>query len=712
MEKQKKKRLKRYIAWGSLAVFAAILAVMPMLASSRQTAEGPEASILSAEAARADVDTVLLGGGTLSGEAAVEITIPASVKLTEYLVENGDLVSAGDPIARVDRVTVMTAVTQVQETMEYLAGEIEEVRGDVVSEAVTAGGGGTVKLVCAREGESVQEVMLRDGALAVLSLDGRMAVELETEAALSAGDGVTVTLSDGTAVKGTVKSNLEGVLTVTIADDGYAIGETVQVSTEDGTNLGSGALYIHNQWNATAYAGTVAEIKVSEGDEVDPGDTLMELENTGVTSEFETLTAQRREYEALMLELFQMYQSQLLTAPVDGMVSGVDEDSAYLLSDAGEGWSLNLLLNAPNGDDETLYTSFIGQVAQVGIDGLVMKMNPQKLEITDYTDLSAIPTAPELMTEDAVYTDDAPIYAYVDEAWVQVEPAVVQAGDLLLFALDGEGNFVWVIRIAAQTEPEVTEQTEPAAPSEPTEPTVPEEPTEPSEPVTPTVPDAGTQPEASYPQTGGSTQGGLSGGFSGGFAGGYSGGTVETEPEFEAYSLDTVTVASVTPQGEMTLEITVDELDIGSLSLGQTAGLTVNALTGRHFTATVTEIANSGTSDGGNSKFTVELTLERAADMLPGMNATASITLDTAADVLTVPVAALYDEGGKTVVYTSFDEEAGTLGNPVEVTVGVSDGENAQILAGLEEGAVCWYEYYDTLYISDAPETGGFPFMR
>ena len=46
MDKAKKKRLKSYIAWISLAALVVLLAVMPLLARQEAEEEGPVASIL------------------------------------------------------------------------------------------------------------------------------------------------------------------------------------------------------------------------------------------------------------------------------------------------------------------------------------------------------------------------------------------------------------------------------------------------------------------------------------------------------------------------------------------------------------------------------------------------------------------------------------------------------------------------------------------
>ena len=99
MDKTKKKRLKRYFTWGAVAALVALLAVMPLLARKEASAEGPQASVLSAQVTRGEIPQVLRGGGTLENKGQQDVNIPTGVKITEFLVKNGDTVKAGDPVA-------------------------------------------------------------------------------------------------------------------------------------------------------------------------------------------------------------------------------------------------------------------------------------------------------------------------------------------------------------------------------------------------------------------------------------------------------------------------------------------------------------------------------------------------------------------------------------------------------------------------------------
>ena len=706
----KRKNVKRIIAFICVIAVVSLLAAMPLLAKQEDNEDGPKASVLTHTAAAGSINTELIGGGQLAQEDAVTVSVPAAVKLEKFLVANGDTVTEGTAIAAVDRVTVMTAISQVQETLEYLSEQIEEASDADSEETVTALAGGTVKILYAQEGDSVQSVMLENGALAVLSLDGLMAVDMQTESALTVGTAVTVTLSDGTAVTGKITKNLAGEMTVTVEDDDYAPGDAVQVTAEDGTAVGSGELYIYSPWNATAYTGTVDSVKVSVGDELSAGKTLMVLEDVGYSATYRQLVGQRQEYEEMMLELFKMYQTETVTAPCDGVISGVDEESIQLLSDSGQGYTLSFLANAPNGDDDTLYFNYAGKVVTVANNGWVLNVNPEAVPVDDYLKIADVQPDENAMTWTVLYTQThIPVFALEGGVWVQVDRQTISAGDVLLFASDSEGNLIWSVLLYKG------EQL-PAGPGINTDPTTPGDtttPTTPGDTTTPTTPGDATTPttpgDTTVPTVPGSTGGFPSGGMTGSFP---SGGTVTQEPEFEMYSLDTAQIAAVTPQDTVTLDITVDEQDVRSLQLGMTAQVKINALGGEKYTATITEIGNTGVSNGGSSKFAVELTMERAENMLSGMNATATIVLSSVEDVLTVKAAALVEQGNQTVIYTAYDEETETLLDPVVVKVGCSDGETVEILEGLSVGQTYYYEYYDTLEESFTPDFGGGFFGR
>ena len=672
MDKHQKKQIKRYITWGCLALLVAILSIMPLLAGQQAEEDGPQASILSTTVAQRTIDSQIIGGGQLASEGAEEITIPEAVKLTKYLVGNGDTVKKGDPIARVDKVSVMLAMTEVQDTLDQLSGQIAASASDKESDRINAQTSGVVKLVYGKAGDSVRDVMLEHGALAVVSLDDKMAVQIECVTDLTYADEVTVTLPEGKQVDGFVESNISGLLLVTIEDKDYDIGQTVAVSTTDGIDLGSGTLDIHNPWNAAAYYGTIKKVNVKAGDKVSAGKALFQLEVGDHSTAFQLLIQQRQEYEELMQELFEMYDTGILTAPCDGFVTGVDKDGAFLLAaePAEQSWFVQPLSHS-SGD--TGWTVTLLSERRPGWPG---HNDPtESTEATEATEPTepTDPTDPSEPVETIIYYE----VTEVTESGVTLTKLNTQEEPLPLEGVTtyADGSAITKGDIVTLGQNNVIQKIS-----------------------------GGSSAGGETPGTGdsGSLPGGMGslGGFGGGS--GIGGGSAQA---FTPYSLETITVATVTSQEEMTLEIAVDEQDIASLSTGQEATITVEALTGQSFPAVITSISNTGTNAGGSSKFTVKLTLSKTGDMLPGMNASAYLPLQSQS-AAAIPVAALVEKGAQTIVYTGYNEKEDILTDPVTVTTGVSDGEYVQILSGLAETDTVYYAYYDTPEYSRIPELG------
>lgn len=89
---KEKKQTRKYLRLTITGILVVLLAVMPMLASRNAETDRSQASILSATVEYKDIDTQIIGGGQLSSEASLNIRIPENVKLTQYLVGNGDTV--------------------------------------------------------------------------------------------------------------------------------------------------------------------------------------------------------------------------------------------------------------------------------------------------------------------------------------------------------------------------------------------------------------------------------------------------------------------------------------------------------------------------------------------------------------------------------------------------------------------------------------------
>lgn len=135
MDKKRKASVRRYVILTILVLLVIGLAVLPSLSGSGE--EENKASILSVEAKAGSVSRSLLGGGPLEGGEAVEVKIPEGVKLRELLISGGDYVQKGDKIAAVDKVSVMTAVTEIQDSMQSILKDMQQLSWKITPGAVT-----------------------------------------------------------------------------------------------------------------------------------------------------------------------------------------------------------------------------------------------------------------------------------------------------------------------------------------------------------------------------------------------------------------------------------------------------------------------------------------------------------------------------------------------------------------------------------------------
>ena len=715
MEEPRKKGTgkKIFLAVLLLVVIGAMTA-LPFLLKERQQDTG-KASILSAQAAEGTIRKTVSGAGTLTEQDAVEVTVPSGVKVTEYLVKNGDIVLPGDPVAAVDRASVMETISTVKSSMDEVEMDVLSAQVGAVSFPVKSAAMGRVKAIYAWEGDDVQTVLLHHGCLAVLSIDGMMAVQFRPESALSISEAVLVTLSDGTEVPGRVESIVDNVATVTIDDSVGDIDEEVQITTENGARAGSGALYVHSAWKAFAADGYVSAVHTHVGQRPMGGTILFTIDAYSLSGSYDRLTAEHREYEEVMAELFQMYQSGMITAPCEGIVSGVDEDSLQLLSASGTP-TLSLLANEPLPDydySNLKLTNRVGVIAEIDNTGGAMAyMSNISPQIQNYCgeDKSGIsldtllnpnfnmteknhftlPTLPYISpSKYAIFKDrciDNPGEPYqVDEVNIDSNWDIlnnVNVGDAYVFTYDQNNTLLWLIYLNGGEKAKLPEETKPTNGS-----------TGPSGSGGNWTTSNGMQNSdktSSQPSSGGYSRSGYSGNSPGD-------GVQEVKSRYESEKKE---ILSITPLEEMTVTITVDELDILSIQKEQAVTVTLDALTGRSFEGTITEVNTIPANEGGNTKYSATITLKREGLMLGGMNASALIAVEERKDVLLIPAEALAEENGRSVVYTGYDEKTESLTKPVEVETGLSDGKQVQILSGLKVGDIVWYAYYDQLEIN------------
>lgn len=165
--------------------------------------------------------------------------------------------------------------------------------------------------------------------------------------------------------------------------------------------------------------------------------------------------------------------------------------------------------------------------------------------------------------------------------------------------------------------------------------------------------------------------------------------TVKAGDKITKSSSGSTTLAVIYDMSAYTFKMSVDELDVKSVKVGQEVNITADAVTGKTFSGTVTNVSLESSTSNGVTNYPVTVTLNDGMDeLLPGMNVDGVIILDKAADVLAVPADALI-RGNQ--VYVKDDTVKEPQGNipagfrAVEVTTGLINDDYVEITSGLEE---------------------------
>ncbi len=191
-------------------------------------------------------------------------------------------------------------------------------------------------------------------------------------------------------------------------------------------------------------------------------------------------------------------------------------------------------------------------------------------------------------------------------------------------------------------------------------------------------------------------------------------------------------MAIISDPSELSFDISVDELDIANIKVGQSVRVTADALTGQRFKGHVDNVSEVGTSTNGVTTYPVKVIIdtEGDSDLIPGMNVDAVITVDSRENVLVVPSSAIQrgnivyrkkdgqtadkeDKENKEKKPDKTGNKENAKGNEkgnakegnnqinewmmknvpegfevVRVEVGLSDENNVEIIKGLSEGDV------------------------
>ncbi len=144
------------------------------------------------------------------------------------------------------------------------------------------------------------------------------------------------------------------------------------------------------------------------------------------------------------------------------------------------------------------------------------------------------------------------------------------------------------------------------------------------------------------------------------------------------------TIASIADLGEMIFEGQVDESEVGKISAGMSLIISIGAIQGEEFDATLEYISPKGVEENGAIQFEIKAAVELKEEFFvrAGYSANADIVLARADSVLSINESLIQFSGDSSYVEVSVGEQ---LWERRDITTGLSDGIVVEVIDGINQ---------------------------
>ncbi len=143
------------------------------------------------------------------------------------------------------------------------------------------------------------------------------------------------------------------------------------------------------------------------------------------------------------------------------------------------------------------------------------------------------------------------------------------------------------------------------------------------------------------------------------------------------------TAVAMVDLSNLQVKVTIAEVDMAKLSVGETAQMTLDALPGKTYTAKVIAISPIGTITQGVVNYPVIVAITDADGAIkPGMTANLAVVVDRRDNVLLLPTRAVKSQGNIKIVTVAYKGQ----NIQVPVQTGLSNDTSIEVVSGLQEG--------------------------
>ena len=744
--KKKKQKTKAAIA---VVLVAAIAAggVFTFRSKGKKT-QASGSLVMESKVQKGNLSQTVEGTGTLENADSTDLKIPVGLKIKKVKVSEGDEVKKGDTLATVDRTSLLAALAQTQSDLDDVNNQLGDEADSDTSKYVESSVDGRVKKIYASKNTDATDTVLEKGALMLISLDGKMAVKMDTTVSLTVGQEVKVVLSSGSSVTGTVTKSDDESCTITVTDKGTKYNDKVTAYTSSGTKIGTGKLYINKEAKVTATSGTVSSILVSENEYVSEGDNLIKLKGDFQSEEYLSLESKKEDLEEKLASLLKIAKNNTITADSAGIITAINvsEDSeSGSVSDsssssssssssgsstgnsssaAATGTSANVSAATTKTATNTLMnsskTANIASASYLssgngtsGTTGTIkaVSLSTNQSQATQSNVQSVSEYSADTTENVATITESTNTTDTTENTESSSETTTAKKSDTSSSTTITNSDTAKSDSTSSSTgtnnnQSGSTEKSNSSASTESTKNTTGSQTTNGGSSGNSKNSDGntGTSGTMNGNGNGGNGISGASGsgaGSTAGVSGNAAGNSASAGTSSDSSSTSSSTSSdtnteltsafSIAAGDEMTLSVNVDEMDILFIETGQKATVTFDAIENKEYEGEITSIDKNGTTSNGTTKYPVEITLTKEDSMMSGMNASVTITISEVSDALLVPAAAVTEEGNTSYVYKEKDSKTGELSGKTEVQTGDTDGTNIVITSGVSEGDTVYY---------------------
>lgn len=384
------KRIIKLVIVLAVVLAAALFAYKAYIQQQAADAADEESYSQTAVTRGAMNDTVY-GTGTTSARNQPNVLAEADGTLTELRVEVGDEVNEGDILAVLTNEEIDDTITDLEFQLWDLDETISDTSAGSKAYSITAPVAGRIMQVYAKAGDDALAVFRREGALAIISTDERMKVELTSEEGalgLTLDEKVMV-IGDDIYAEGTVVDlTRQGTsATITIHEDNLPVnkdfdgdgradvivGRTVRVENADGAVIGEGSLEVNKPMAVSSFGGTISYVDALVGKEVTRGQRLFRLTDSPLSLTIENLRLQREAAAKELEDAKEQRENLIIVAPCDGTVAslnvaeGDEITSGTLIGSILHGEDMNLTISV---DELDVVDVEAGQKVTITIDAL------------------------------------------------------------------------------------------------------------------------------------------------------------------------------------------------------------------------------------------------------------------------------------------------------------------------------------------------------